>query len=131
MSERIKNEGVAYLLKNGEREEVTTTASGLQFEVLVEGSGSNPGPRSRVTVHYEGTLIDGKVFDSSYERNVPATFPLNQVISGWTEGLQLMNKGSKYRFFLPYDLGYGSSGAGGDIAPYSALVFDVELLSFD
>lgn len=131
MFDKVKNEGIAFLEKNATRSEVKTTASGLQYEVLQEGSGAKPGARSRVTVHYEGRLLNGDIFDSSYLRNEPASFPLYQVISGWTEGLQLMSVGSKYRLYLPNELAYGSRGAGADIPPYSALIFDVELLSFD
>jgi FKBP-type peptidyl-prolyl cis-trans isomerase len=121
-------EGKQFLDENGKRAEVTTTASGLQYEVLQEGNGQRPtGPSARVTVHYEGTLINGQVFDSSYKRNQPATFGLNQVISGWTEGVQLMPQGSKFRFFIPPDLGYGTRG-GGSIPPNSTFIFDVELL---
>lgn len=109
---------------------VTTTASGLQYEVLVEGSGPKPSATSTVTVHYKGTLTDGKVFDSSYDRGRPASFPLNRVIKGWTEGLQLMNKGAKYRLTIPPDLGYGAAGAPGAIPPNATLVFEVELLDF-
>jgi FKBP-type peptidyl-prolyl cis-trans isomerase len=123
------DEGTKFLEENGKRPEVTTTASGLQYEVLTAGTGEKPaGAHSRVTVHYEGRLINGNVFDSSYKRNQPATFGLNQVISGWTEGVQLMPQGSKYRFFIPSELGYGSRGAG-SIPPNSTLIFDVELLS--
>jgi len=121
-------EGQKFLEENGKRPEVTTTASGLQYEVLQEGQGQRPsGATSRVTVHYEGRLINGQVFDSSYKRNQPATFGLNQVITGWTEGVQLMPQGSKYRFFIPAILGYGARGAG-SIPPNSTLIFDVELL---
>ena len=121
-------EGKKFLEENEKRPEVTTTASGLQYEVLQEGNGQRPsGATSRVTVHYEGKLINGQIFDSSYKRNQPATFGLNQVITGWTEGVQLMPQGSKYRFFIPPDLGYGSRGAG-SIPPNSTLIFDVELL---
>jgi FKBP-type peptidyl-prolyl cis-trans isomerase FklB len=129
MMQQKMEEGQKFLEENGQRPEVTTTASGLQYEVLTEGTGKKPaGPTSVVTVHYEGRLIDGTVFDSSYKRNQPASFGLNQVITGWTEGLQLMNEGAKYRLFIPYQLGYGARGAGGAIPPYAALVFDVELL---
>ena len=121
-------EGQKFLEENKQRPEVTTTASGLQYEVLIAGEGNRPsGPNARVTVHYEGKLINGKVFDSSYKRNQPASFGLNQVITGWTEGVQLMPQGSKYRFFIPPDLGYGSRGVGA-IPPNSTLIFDVELL---
>lgn len=128
MQQKI-DEGKQFLEENGKRPEVTTLPSGLQYEVLTEGSGPKPaGPTSVVTVHYEGKLTDGNVFDSSYKRNQPASFGLNQVISGWTEGLQLMNEGAKYRLFIPYQLGYGERGAGGVIPPYATLIFDVELL---
>ena len=121
-------EGKQFLDENGKRDGVSTTASGLQYEVLQDGNGQKPsGPNARVTVHYEGTLINGQVFDSSYKRNQPATFGLNQVISGWTEGVQLMPQGSKFRFFIPPDMGYGTRGAG-SIPPNSTLIFDVELL---
>ena len=121
-------EGQKFLDDNGQREGVTTLPSGLQYEVLQEGTGAKPDGNSRVTVHYEGRLIDGKVFDSSYKRNAPATFGVRQVISGWTEALQLMPMGSKWRLFIPSELGYGSRGAGGSIPPNAALIFDVELL---
>ena len=104
--------------------------SGLQYEILVEGTGSKPAASNKVTCHYHGTLIDGTVFDSSVRRGQPATFPLNQVIKGWTEGLQLMPTGSKWRFFIPPNLGYGDRQVGGQIGPNSTLIFDVELLSF-
>lgn len=127
-SSNTLEEGKKFLEENGKRAEVTTTASGLQYEVLQEGNGQKPsGATSRVTVHYEGRLISGQIFDSSYRRNQPATFGLNQVITGWTEGVQLMPKGSKYRFFIPSELGYGARGAG-SIPPNSTLIFDVELL---
>ena len=131
MSQKASNaseEGTKFLEDNAQRPEVKTTASGLQYEVLTEGTGPKPsGSTARVTVHYEGRLINGTVFDSSYKRNQPASFGLNQVISGWTEGVQLMPQGSKYRFFIPSDMGYGSRGAG-SIPPNSTLIFDVELL---
>ena len=119
-----------FLVENGKRAEVTTTASGLQYEVLTKGSGAGPMPKSTdtVEVHYHGTLIDGTVFDSSVERGESISFPLNGVIAGWTEGLQLMHVGDKYRFFIPSDLAYGESGAGGIIGPNATLIFDVELL---
>lgn len=122
------DKGNAFLAENAKKEGVKTTASGLQYEVIKEGDGAKPKATDEVKVHYHGTLIDGKVFDSSVERGEPAEFPLNRVIPGWTEGVQLMSKGSKYRFFIPYDLAYGDRGAGADIKPYSALVFEVELL---
>jgi FKBP-type peptidyl-prolyl cis-trans isomerase FklB len=122
------DKGIAFLEANAKKEGVKTTESGLQYEVIKEGDGPKPKATDEVKVHYHGTLIDGKVFDSSVERGEPAEFPLNRVIPGWTEGVQLMAKGSKYRFFIPYDLAYGDRGAGADIKPYSALVFEVELL---
>ena len=123
-------EGATFLAENGEREGVTTTESGLQYDILTEGEGETPVDTSTVTVHYAGTLIDGTGFDSSYERNEPATFRLDRVIPGWTEGLQLMRPGSKYKFFIPSSLGYGERGAG-SIPPNSVLIFEVELLSFE
>ena len=122
-------EGNAFLEKNQQEEGVHTTASGLQYKVLEKGEGTeHPGPKSQVTVHYHGTLIDGKVFDSSVQRGTPAEFPVNGVIAGWTEALQMMGVGSKWRLYLPYNLAYGEKGAGGDIGPYQALIFDIELL---
>ncbi len=118
-----------FLETNKSKEGVVTLASGLQYQVLTEGEGPKPGPSHKVTCHYHGTLTNGKVFDSSVQRGQPATFPLNMVIPGWTEGLQLMGVGSKYRFFIPPHLGYGDRQVGGDIAPNSALIFDVELLA--
>jgi len=109
-----------------------TTASGLQYEVLTEGAGgAKPSATDSVTVHYKGTLTDGKVFDSSYDRGKPATFPLNRVIPGWTEGVQLMTVGSKYKFTIPSNLGYGAAGAGGLIPPNATLVFEVELIKIN
>lgn len=122
-----KAEGEAYLAENGKREGVVTTASGLQYEVLSEGEGDKPTAADFVTTHYEGRLINGEVFDSSYERGDPARFPLNGVIAGWTEGLQLMSPGAKYRFAIPSELAYGEQGRPG-IPPNSTLVFDVELI---
>ncbi len=121
-------EGEKFLADNAKRPGVVTTPSGLQYEVLVEGNGNKPSARDTVRCHYEGTLIDGTVFDSSYRRNSPAEFGLQQVIKGWTEGVQLMREGGKYRFYIPYHLAYGEQGAGGSIPPYAALVFTVELL---
>jgi FKBP-type peptidyl-prolyl cis-trans isomerase FkpA len=121
--------GKAFLESNGKKAGVKTTASGLQYEVIKEGKGSKPKATDTVTVNYEGKLLSGKVFDSSYERNQPATFPLNGVIKGWTEGLQLMGVGSKYRFYIPSDLAYGPNGTGGPIGPNETLVFEVELLA--
>ncbi|RZK89275.1 MAG: FKBP-type peptidyl-prolyl cis-trans isomerase [Hymenobacter sp.] len=123
-----KAEGEAFLAENKNKPGVTTLPSGLQYEVLTEGTGPKPTLRSSVTTHYHGTLINGTVFDSSYQRGQPATFPVNGVIAGWTEALQLMPEGSKYRLYIPSDLAYGKRGAGRDIGPDSALVFDVELL---
>ncbi|MCO6492124.1 MAG: FKBP-type peptidyl-prolyl cis-trans isomerase [Phaeodactylibacter sp.] len=121
-------EGKAFLEANAQREEVTVLPSGLQYEVLQAGEGKKPGATDKVTVHYHGTLTDGTVFDSSVERGQPATFGVNQVISGWTEALQLMPEGSKWKLYIPSDLAYGPRGAGPKIGPYSTLVFEVELL---
>ncbi len=121
-------EGEKFLSENAAREEVTVTDSGLQFEILNEGDGDKPAETSRVRTHYHGTLIDGSVFDSSYERGEPAEFPVNGVIPGWTEALQLMPVGSKWRLYVPSVLAYGEHGAGDRIAPHSTLIFDVELL---
>ncbi len=126
---KFKSEGEAFLSDNKTKEGIHTTASGLQYQIISEGSGKNPEATSQVTVHYHGTLIDGTVFDSSYERGTPATFPLNQVIKGWTEGLQLMSVGAKFKFYIPEELAYGANPhPNGPIKPYMALVFDVELL---
>lgn len=123
-----KAEGEKYLAENAKKEGVVTLPSGLQYMVLKEGNGKKPKATDQVKCHYEGFLIDGTVFDSSIQRGEPAVFLLNQVIAGWTEGLQLMQEGAKYRFFIPYILGYGEGGAGASIPPYAALIFDVELL---
>ena len=123
-----RKEGEDFLAANGKKENVVTLPSGLQYQVLKEGDGKKPKVTDKVRCHYEGTLINGTVFDSSYKRGEPAVFPLNQVIAGWTEGLQLMQEGAKYRFFIPYNLAYGERGAGASIPPYAALVFDVELI---
>jgi len=128
--EENKAAGAAFLTENAKKENIITTASGLQYEVLTKGEGPSPSATTNVTVHYRGTTLDGKEFDSSYSRNAPATFPLNRVIAGWTEGLQLMNIGAKYRFYIPSDLAYGERGAGGSIGPNETLIFDVELLKF-
>ncbi|MCQ2112439.1 MAG: FKBP-type peptidyl-prolyl cis-trans isomerase [Bacteroidaceae bacterium] len=120
--------GKVFLENNSKCPGVVTTKSGLQYVVLQEGNGKKPKATDKVRCHYEGRLIDDTVFDSSYKRNEPAVFGLNQVIAGWTEGLQLMAEGAKYRFFIPYLLGYGESGAGEMIPPYATLIFDVELL---
>lgn len=117
-----------FLADNAQKDGITTTASGLQYLVIEQGSGTSPKASDNVTVHYKGTTIDGKEFDSSYNRGAPATFPLNRVIAGWTEGLQLMKEGAKYRFFIPSNLAYGERGAGRDIGPNAALIFDVELI---
>ncbi|KGI60830.1 MULTISPECIES: FKBP-type peptidyl-prolyl cis-trans isomerase [unclassified Prevotella] len=124
-----KEEGEAFLQENAAKEGVKTTASGLQYMVLLEGNGKSPKATDQVECHYRGTLIDGTQFDSSYDRGQTATFGLNQVIAGWTEGLQLMQEGAKYRFFIPYQLGYGERGAGASIPPFAALIFDVELIA--
>ena len=121
-------EGKVFLEQNARKAGVVQTRSGLQYEVLTEGSGRSPKATDTVRCHYEGRLLDGTVFDSSYKRGEPADFGLNQVITGWTEGVQLMKEGAKYRFYIPYLLGYGERGAGASIPPYSTLVFDVELL---
>ena len=123
-----KEAGEKFLQENALRAEVKVTESGLQYEVLKEGKGPKPTAEQRVKVHYEGTLIDGTVFDSSYQRGEPIEFALNGVIKGWTEGLQLMPVGSKYKLYIPYELGYGERGAGGSIPPFAALIFTVELL---
>ena len=128
--EAVRNleQGQAFLAENRERAEVTETASGLQYRVIEEGTGSSPAETDRVTVHYRGTLIDGTEFDSSYGRGEPATFALNQVIPGWTEGVQLMQEGGTYEFFIPADLAYGDQGRPGPIGPNATLVFEVELI---
>ena len=123
-----KTVGEDFLAENAKKDNIVVLPSGLQYEVIREGNGKKPSATSKVKCHYEGTLIDGTKFDSSYDRGEPATFGLNQVIAGWTEGLQLMSEGAKYRFFIPYNLGYGERGAGASIPPYAALVFDVELI---
>ena len=125
---KTKEAGEAFLEANKKREGVTTLASGLQYEVLNVGLGKKPAATDKVQCHYEGTLIDGTVFDSSIKRGQPAVFGVNQVIAGWVEALQLMSEGSKWRLYIPYDLAYGSHGAGESIPPYSALIFDVELI---
>jgi FKBP-type peptidyl-prolyl cis-trans isomerase len=128
--EGFKVEGEQFLKENATRDGVIETASGLQYEIISEGAGQQPESTSMVSVHYHGTLIDGTVFDSSYERGEPAQFSLNQVISGWTEGLQLMKEGSKFRFYIPQNLAYGANPhPNGPIKPFMTLVFDVELLS--
>lgn len=123
-----KEKGEKYLAENAKKEGVVTLPSGLQYQVIKEGNGRKPKATDKVKCHYEGMLIDGTLFDSSIQRGEPATFPLNGVIAGWTEGLQLMQEGAKYRFFIPYQLGYGEHGASASIPPFAALVFDVELI---
>lgn len=130
-STEAKEAGEKFLQENAKRPEVKTTASGLQYEVLESSLGQKPKATDTVRVHYEGTLIDGTIFDSSYKRGESITFGLNQVIKGWTEGLQLMSIGSKYKLYIPYTLGYGAQGAGGSIPPYAALIFTVELLGIE
>lgn len=127
-AEAAAGEGKAFLLKNGQREGVTTLPSGLQYEVLTAGEGDKPSAEDQVRTHYHGTLIDGTVFDSSYQRGQPAEFPVGGVIAGWTEALQLMGVGSKWRLYVPSELAYGAQGVG-SIPPHSVLVFDVELLA--
>lgn len=127
-SEAARAEGEAFLAKNGKKENVKTTASGLQYIVEKEGEGAQPSAEDEVTVHYTGKLLNGTVFDSSVNRGEPATFPLNRVIPGWTEGVQLMKEGAKYRFFIPSDLAYGPQGVPNAIPPHSTLIFDVELI---
>ena len=125
---KAKEEGARFLAENAKKEGVVTLPSGLQYQVLREGNGKKPKATDQVRCHYEGTLINGTVFDSSYKRGEPAVFGLNQVMSGWTEGVQLMQEGAKYRFFIPYNLAYGERGAGQQIPPFAALIFDVELI---
>ena len=129
VTSKMKEEGQKFLEENSKKEGVVTLPSGLQYQVLREGNGKKPKATDQVECHYEGTLINGTKFDSSYDRGQTATFPLNQVIAGWTEGLQLMQEGAKYRFFIPYNLGYGERGAGQSIPPFATLIFDVELIA--
>ena len=128
MSDIALAKGEKFLEENAKKEGVTVTASGLQYLVITPGTGRSPSATDTVEVHYEGTLIDGKIFDSSYQRKSTIEFPLNRVIAGWTEGVQLMQEGAKYRFFIPSKLAYGTRGAGRDIGPNEALIFDVELI---
>lgn len=130
-AEAFKQDQLAYLDQNAKNDGITVTESGLQYRVIEEGEGQMPTALSKVTVHYSGKLTNGEEFDSSYRRGQPASFPLNGVIKGWTEGVQLMKEGSKYEFFIPYDLGYGQRGSGGGIPPYATLIFIVELISVD
>lgn len=127
-AEAAQSVGKKFLEENGKKENVITTASGLQYEVEKEGTGAQPTSEDEVTVHYTGKLLDGTVFDSSVSRGEPATFPLNRVIPGWTEGVQLMKEGGKYRFYIPSDLAYGPNGIQGAIPPHATLIFDVELI---
>ena len=128
---KSKEESAQFLEANAKREGVKTTESGLQYQVVKMGEGKKPTANSKVTVNYEGFLVDGTKFDSSRDRGEPASFGLNGVIKGWTEGLQLMPEGSKFTFYIPYQLGYGERGAGGVIPPYATLIFEVELISID
>ncbi len=128
MSDIALAKGEKFLQDNGAKEGVVTTASGLQYKILTPGTGKSPKATDTVLVHYAGTLIDGTEFDSSYKRKAPIEFPLNRVIAGWTEGVQLMSEGAKFRFFIPSKLAYGSRGAPGAIGPNEALIFEVELL---
>lgn len=128
MGKAVREDGERFLAENAKKEGVTVLPSGLQYTVIKEGNGAKPLATDRVKCHYEGTLPNGTIFDSSYKRGEPAVFPLNGVIAGWTEGVQLMNESAKYRFFIPYHLAYGERGAGQAIPPYAALVFDVELI---
>jgi FKBP-type peptidyl-prolyl cis-trans isomerase FklB len=124
-------DGEKFLQENGKRKGVVTTASGLQYEILVEGTGPKPTITNTVKTHYRGTLLNGQVFDSSYDRGEPISFPLNGVIKGWTEALQLMPVGSKWKLFIPYNLAYGERGAGQLIGPFETLIFEVELLGIE
>ena len=130
-SQEATAEGSSFLVENAKKEGVITTSSGLQYEIITNGTGATPTETDKVTVHYHGTLIDGTVFDSSVDRGQPATFPVNGVIPGWVEALQLMNVGSKYKLYIPSDLAYGEGGAGGSIGPNATLIFEVELLSIN
>ena len=126
-----KEEGANFLAENAKKEGVISLESGLQYEILKQGSGAKPTINDNVTTHYHGTLIDGTIFDSSVDRGQPATFPVSGVIKGWTEALQLMSVGSKWRLYVPYDLAYGERGAGANIGPFTTLIFEVELISIN
>jgi len=128
MFQATTEEQEKFLQDNAKKEDVVTLPSGLQYLILKNGDGKKPGPTTMVTVHYEGSLVNGKIFDSSYKRGKPATFGVHQVIAGWTEALQLMPVGSKWKLFIPSSLGYGARGAGGSIPPHATLIFEVELL---
>jgi len=128
MAESASEKGAAFLKENASKEGVKTTASGLQYKIVKEGTGKSPAATDKVLVHYRGTLLDGTEFDSSYKRNEPIAFPLNRVIAGWTEGLQLVKEGGKAILYIPSKLAYGSRGAGGAIGPDETLIFEVELL---
>jgi len=130
-STAARSTGEKFLAENGARDGVTTTVSGLQYEVMKTGAGATPGPTDKVKVHYHGSLVDGTVFDSSVDRGEPISFPVNGVISGWTEALQLMKEGDKWKIFIPYNLAYGERGAGAQIPPFAALIFEVELLAVE
>ena len=127
----VLEEGVKFLEENAKRDEVNVTASGLQYRVMKSGDGKSPSPTDQVTTHYHGSLLDGTVFDSSVNRNSPATFPVNGVIQGWQEALPMMKVGDKWELFIPYNLAYGENGAGGSIPPFATLIFEVELLSIN
>ena len=130
-AKKAQGEGAAFLAENAKREGVISLESGLQYEILNQGNGQIPTINDKITAHYHGTLIDGTVFDSSVDRGEPASFPVNGVIAGWTEALQIMPVGSKWKLYVPSDLAYGERGAGQIIGPYSTLIFEVELLSID
>tara|TARA_A200000113_G_scaffold40645_1_gene33081 strand:- start:460 stop:1071 length:612 start_codon:yes stop_codon:yes gene_type:complete len=130
-SESVIEEGKKFLTENSKKDGITTLESGLQYEIIKSGEGAKPTINDQVTTHYHGTLLDGTVFDSSVERGQPATFPVSGVIKGWTEALQLMTVGSKWKLFVPYDLAYGERGAGPKIGPYTTLIFEVELISIN
>ncbi len=130
-AEKNLKEGQDFLAENKKKAGVTELPSGLQYEIITEGTGAKPSARNTVTCHYHGTLINGTIFDSSVQRGRPASFPLSQVIKGWTEGVQLMPQGSKWRFFIPPSLGYGDRQVGPTIGPNSTLIFEVELIDID